>query len=251
MAVDGNKFGATITVVSSNVSYNTYTDCGLIVTEGDPIGDPEQERNYINVPGRPNLLDASEALTGGPVFKGRRIDIPVAITGRPDAWTTTVSRIRNAIDGRQVKVVFDDDPSHYWLGRCKIQNTSRIKRLGRFNITFYVDAYKYEIASSQEQLRWDDMNFLTDCLRYLGEITVTNSYTLVIPAGDHAVVPTIKIRNMTSQTLTMSVVGAGTAYTLVSGTNRFPELKVCGDSDVTLSFSGSAKVKFEYRGESL
>ena len=251
MAVNGNKFGATITVVSSNASYHTYTDWGLIVTEGDPIGDPEQERNYINVPGRPNLLDASEALTGEPIFKGRQIDVPVAITGRPDAWTTTVSRIRNAIDGRQVKVVFDDDPSHYWLGRCKIQNTSRIKRLGRFNITFYVDAYKYEIASSQEQLRWDDMNFLTDCLRYIGELTITGSYVLEIPKGDHAVVPTITVRNMTSQSLSMSVVGTGKSYNLVTGDNRFPDLKVCGQEDVTLSFGGSAKVKVSYRGESL
>ena len=251
MAVDGNKFGATITVVSSNASYHTYTDWGLIVTEGDPIGDPEQERNYINVPGRPNLLDASEALTGEPIFKGRQIDMPVAITGRPDAWTTTVSRIRNAIDGRQVKVVFDDDPSHYWLGRCKIQNTSRIKRLGRFNITFYVDAYKYEIASSQEQLRWDDMNFLTDCLRYLGTITVTNSYALVIPHGEHAVVPKIKVANISSQSLTMHSSSNNKTYTLTAGTWRFPDLKVAGADDVTLTFTGSAKVTITYRGESL
>jgi hypothetical protein len=93
------------------------------------------------------------------------------------------------------------------------------------------------------------MNFLTDCLRYIGTITVTNSYTLVIPKGDHAVVPTIQVSNITSQTFTMTT--GGTTYTLVSGANRFPELKVCGDSDVTLAFSGSAKVTVDYRGESL
>jgi hypothetical protein len=155
------------------------------------------------------------------------------------------------VDGRKVKITFDNDRSHYWLGRINVKENARAARLGAFTLSAYVDAYKHEAASSQEKLKWDDMNFLTDCLRYVGTITVTNSYTLVIPKGDHAVVPVIRVSNITSQTFSMSVVETGTAYTLVSGTNRFPELKVCGDDDVTLAFSGSAKVTVDYRGESL
>ena len=251
MAVRGNTFGATITVISTNASYHTNRDWGLIVSNGDPVGDPEQETNYITVSGRPGLLDFSESLTGEPVFKGRRLTFDMVMQTPQDQWSMTVSRIRNSIDGRRAKVFLDDDPSHYWLGRISVKNTSRVMRCGRFTLEVYADAYKYEKASSQEKLRWDDMNFLTDCLRYIGTITVSGSHTLVIPKGDHAVVPTIQVSNITSQTFTMSVVGTGTAYTLVSGNNRFPEFKVCGDEDITLSFGGSGKVTFDYRGESL
>lgn len=246
-----DRYGATIEIVSSGAKYHTWDDWGLTITNGAPIGDPEQERNYINVPGRSNLLDASESLTGEPVFKGRNINMQVKINGDPRAFDISISQIRNLIDGRQVKITFDNDRSHYWLGRINIKETGRVARLGNFTLAAYVDAYKHETASSQEQLRWDDMNFLTDCLRYIGELTVTGSYVLEIPKGDHAVVPTITVRNMTSQSLSMAVVGTGKSYNLVTGDNRFPDLKVCGPEDVTLSFGGSAKVKVSYRGESL
>ena len=245
------RYGAEIEVVASGKKYHTWTDFGLTITNGNPIGDPEQETNYISVPGRSNLLDASEALTGEPVFKGRPINIQVKQIGEPAVWDITVSRIRNLIDGKRVKIRFDNDKSHYWLGRINVKAPDRIARLGGFTLSAYVDAYKHEVASSQEKLKWDDMNFLTDCLRYIGTITVNGSYTLVIPAGEHAVVPTINVSNITSQTFSMSVVGTGKAYTLVSGNNRFPEFKVCGDEDITLSFGGSGKVTFDYRGESL
>lgn len=246
-----NRYGATIEVVASGAKYHTWSDWSLTITNGAPIGDPEQETNYITVPGRSNLLDASEALTGDVVFKGRPINMQMAICGNPLMFDHVVSQIRNKVDGRKVKITFDNDRSHYWLGRINVKENARTARLGTFTLSAYVDAYKHEAASSQEKLKWDDMNFLTDCLRYIGTITVTNSYTLVIPKGDHAVVPVIRVSNITSQTFTMSVVGTGTVYTLVSGANRFPELKVCGDEDVTLSFVGSAKVTVDYRGESL
>lgn len=246
-----DRYGAAIEVVASGAKYHTWTDWGLTVTNGAPIGDPEQEKNYFNVPGLSKLLDASEILTGAPVFKGRAINMQVKINGDPREFDITVSRIRNKIDGRRVKIIFDNDKSHYWLGRINVKESSRTARIGAFTLTAYVDAYKYEVASSQEKLKWDDMNFLTDCLRYIGTITVTNNYTLTIPKGDHAVVPVINVSNITSQTFTMSDIGAGKAYTLMAGDNRFPDLKVCGPSAVTLDFNGSAKVTLTYRGESL
>ena len=245
------RYGATIEVVSTGAKYHTWSDWGLTVTNGAPIGDPEQETNYITVPGRSNLLDASETLTGDVVFRGRAINMQMAIVGAPAVFDLTVSRIRNLVDGRKVKITFDNDRSHYWLGRINIKDNARTARLGAFTMSAYVDAYKHDVASSQEKLRWDDMNFLTDCLRYIGELTITGSYVLEIPKGDHAVVPTITVRNMTSQSLSMAVVGTGKSYNLVTGDNRFPDLKVCGPEDVTLSFGGSAKVKVSYRGESL
>lgn len=251
MAVTTNKFGATITVVSTGISYHTYTDWGLIITNPEPIGDPEQETMYFNVMGRQDLLDGSEALTGEPVFKGRPINIDVAVKNDPDMWESAVSTLRNIVEGRKVKITFDDDTSYYWIGRMNLKNTGRVKNLGTFTLYAYVDAHKKEVASSQEKLEWNKMNFLTDCLRYLGTIQITDSGTVIIPHGNQAVVPTITVSNMTSDSFTMYASATGVTYSLVTGTNRFPALKVCGSSDVTLTFAGTAKVKIDYRGGSL
>lgn len=251
MAVTGGKFGATITVVSTGLSYHTYTDWGLTITNPNPIGDPEQETSYLDVMGRSGLLNASKALTGKPVFKGRPINMEVAIKTDPDMWETAVSQLRNIVEGEEVKITFDDDTSHYWSGMINLRNTSRVARLGRFVLYAYVDAYKYDIASSQQKIKWDDMNFLTDCLRYLGTIQITDSGTITIPHGDMESVPTITVSNMTSDALTMYANTTRTTYQLTTGKNRFPGLKVCGASDVTLTFTGTAKVKIDYRGGSL
>lgn len=250
MAVIQNKFGATIIVGST--SYHTYRTWGLIMTSQDPIGDPELETSYLQVMGRSNLLDWSEALTGGPVFKGRQITMDFAMKTEPVLWSTIVSEIRNSIEGRQAKIIFDDDPSHYWLGRIQVKDTDRLTRLGKMQMSAYCDAYKKEKASSQEKLKWDDMNFLTDCLRYIGQITVEESETVVIKKGEgsHGVVPTISVTDLVGS-MTMKSNKPNKTYTLLSGKNRFPDLKVCGDYDVTLKFTGSAKVTIDYRGESL
>ena len=251
MAVNGRKFGATI-IVGSN-SYHTYRNWGLIMTSPDPIGDPELETSYIEVMGRSNLLDWSEALTGEPVFKRRPINMDFAINGNPEEWTSKVSKIRNLIEGRQVKIIFDDDTSFYWLGRIQTKGTDRLARLGKMHMYAYCDAYKKEKASSQEKLKWDDMNFLTDCLRYLGTIQITEAGTVTIPHGisNRGVVPTITVTELGGSSLTMHSNRPNKNYTLISGKNRFPELKVCGAYDVTLTFSGDAKVAIDYRGESL
>ena len=249
MAVIQNKFGATIIVGST--SYHTYRTWGLIMTSQDPIGDPELETSYLQVMGRSNLLDWSEALTGGPVFKGRQINMYFAMKTEQVLWSTIVSEIRNSIEGRQVKIIFDDDPSHYWLGRIQVKDTDRLTRLGKMQMSAYCDAYKKEKSSSQEKLRWDDMNFLTDVLRYLGTITIDESGTVTIPKGDsNGVVPVITVTNLVGS-MTMHSNRPNKTYTLLSGKNRFPDLKVCGTNDVTLTFTGTADIKIDYRGESL
>lgn len=249
MAVIQNKFGATIIV--GFTSYHTYRTWGLIMTSPDPIGDPELETSYLQVMGRSNLLDWSEALTGNPVFKGRQINMDFAMKTEPVLWSAIVSEIRNSIEGRQVKIIFDDDPSHYWLGRIQVKDTDRLTRLGKMKMYAYCDAYKKEKASSQEKLKWDDMNFLTDVLRYLGTIQIEDSATITIPRGDgNGVVPTITVTNLVGS-MTMHSNRPNKNYTLLSGKNRFPDLKVCGTYDITLTFTGTANVQIDYRGESL
>ena len=62
------------------------------------------------------------------------------------------------------------------------------------------------------------------------------------------VVPRIRAQNIVGA-ITMTV-GSKT-YQLVSGWNRFPDLKVSGASEVTLNFAGTARITIDYRGGSL
>lgn len=245
-------WGATITVVSTGTSYHTFDDWGLSIVNSDYIGEPEMETTYLNVPGLDKMLDYSEALTGEPVYKSRPINMQMAGVEERLYWDLIVSDIRNKINGRRVKVVFDNDTGHYWLGRIYLNGFDRDVKLGKFSLDMpTAEPYKYDKCSSLEPQRWDDINFLTDVLRYIGTLTITDSYELVIPAGNMKTAPVFNVSSITSTSLTVTSSSNNTTYTLSRGKNRFPDLLVCGPDDVTLTFAGSGTLNVEYRGGSL
>lgn len=227
-------FGALIEVVKSGASYHTFRDWRCTITNTDYIGDVEKEENYIYVPGMSGKLDVTETIAGRPVYKSRAIRIELAGAHDRYDWQNQISRIRNAIDGRLVKVIFDDDTGHYWKGRASVNGFERQRQLGTFSIEIPdADPYKYEITSSQKQRGIDDGDQIT------------------IPKGNMSVVPIITVTDILHAPVTVSASGVSGTFTLQAGDNRFPQIRVCGDDDVVLTFGGTANVIIDYRAGSL
>lgn len=242
--------GITITVEGSNTSYHSYDDWGLYITNTDCIGEPELVKEYIQVPGRNGLIDISEALAGRPIYKSRHIKIDLAGTRDKTNWDSTISSLRNAINGRVCHITFDNDVAYYWRGRVEIVDFASVLRLGRFTIDIPdADPYKYDIESTSEPWHWDPFNFITGVIRESDVHEITGSGTVTIPSGGMYVVPEIVVSNMTSSAFTVAY--NGMTFTLRSGTNRIPEILVNGDEEVSLVFTGTANVQIVYRGGSL
>ena len=244
-------FGCAIVVGSS--SYHTFDDWKLTIVNNNYIGEPEVETNYLDVLGMQGQLDYSEALTGRPVYKTRSITIQLQGLRERKYWDQSISDIRNLIHGRKVKVIFDNDAWYYWLGRIYVREFDREEKLGAFTLEMpEADAYKYERFGSQDaNWLWDPFDFTRDVIRYIGPLTISGSRSLVIPKGTMLTAPKIIVGSITSQTLTMHSNSNNKTYTLAVGTNRFPDLLLCGPNNVTLSFTGSGTVNVDYRGGSL
>ena len=97
--------GATIEVVATGERYHTITDWGLAIGNNDYIGDVEQEKYYVDVPGTDGFLDFSEATTGRRIFKNRPINIELGGKKPRNDWDIIISDIRNLIEGREIKVI--------------------------------------------------------------------------------------------------------------------------------------------------
>ena len=66
-----------------------------------------------------------------------------------NSWDIFVSDIRNLVEGKEIKVVFDNDPGFYWIGRASIKDFDRTREIGRFTIAIQkADPYKYNVADS-------------------------------------------------------------------------------------------------------
>lgn len=240
---------ATIQVEGTNNKYNTYDDWGLYITNTDIIGEPQQYTKYIEIPGRNGLLDLSETIAGRQIYTSREIKMVLSGAKDKKSWSAAMSIARNYINGKVCRVVFDDDDGYYWRGRIVIKDFSSVLNKGTLTIDIpTADPYKYSIVSSGEPWLWDPFNFQTGIITYIGAITVSGTASLTIPHGHMPTSPEFVVSNKVG---TLTVATGGNTYTLNSGSNKIPSIMVGGDSDVTLVFSGNAKVEVIYRDGSL
>lgn len=242
--------GFTIWVDGTTKHWHSITDWGLAMGNNDYIGDPVQETTYISVPGRDGYIDASEAVSGRPIYSKRKISVEVGALHDRDDWDGVMSSIRNHIHGRVCRIIFDNDPSYYWKGRVSVNSFDRNRRLGTYKIEMpAADPYKYSVNSSAEPWLWDPFNFETDVITYAPSQEIVGSGTVTIPAGNMPISPQFVVADIVGGTFTVKC--NGRTYTLTQGTNDIPSILVGGDSEVELLFTGTAKVQVLYRSGSL
>lgn len=111
--MDAITNGATIEIVATGERFHTLNDWGLAIGNNDYIGDVEQENYYVDVPGADGFLDFSEAITGRRIFKNRPISIELGGKKPRDNWDIFISDLRNLVEGREIKVIFDNDSGFY------------------------------------------------------------------------------------------------------------------------------------------
>lgn len=148
------------------------SDFGLILLDGYVIGTPEIKSQIVNVPGTSGIIDLTEALTGTIPYENRPIELEFKyISDFGVDYHTVQSNVMNFCHGKVVKVIFDNDPKFYWIGRANVETT---KERGYQTILIKIDAgpFKYYIYSTAEDWLWDPFNFLTDIANELQELQV-------------------------------------------------------------------------------
>lgn len=241
--------GVSITVPSTKEQYHSLKSWGLAIGNNNCIGDPKQETTYVNIPGSSGFLDMSEAVSGRPVFTHREITIEFGgIRGRTH-WDGVISDFRNRIEGRVVRVIFDNDKAHYYEGRAYIIDFDRVRELGTFTLSIpMAQPYKYEARGVNDPWLWDPFSFTSGVITYIGKLTVSGSKSIRIPRGYMDAVPTFTVSDAPRR-LTLKY--KGQTFALANGENRFPQILLGGNEEITLELRGSGTVTVEYRRGSL
>lgn len=238
-----------IIIESTGERIHSLDDWGLAITNNDYIKEPEQETSYITIPGASIDIDMSEAQTGHPVYKSREIVIEFGGVRERMYWDPVISDFRNKIEGRIVHLIFDNDKGYYWRGRAAITDFDRVRKLGTFKLEIpHADPFKYDVFSSNDPWEWDPFDFVNGVIRYIGPFSINNT-TITVPKGNKLVVPIFEINYINGGNLTVTV--AGKTYPLKVGENRFPQIHVAGEEEVSITFNGQGRGKVYYRGGSL
>ena len=127
---------------------HTYEDWGLIPASRPVVDLPEVKTSYVECDAMDGSgIDVSEALTGYPLYRHRKFSQEFYRQAK-DNWPGGFDRIFNWLHGRKIKMILDDDPSHYYTGRVQITSPKSDSYWSTITITAELDPFKYYVYSS-------------------------------------------------------------------------------------------------------
>ena len=226
-------------------SKHSYRDWGLFLKSRPVISPPNPKTVYIDIPGSDGVIDLTESLTGDVKFENRTIKCEFIVLDARNRWSNIYSEIMDFLQGQLMKVIFDEDPTFYYIGRLKVNEWKSDKATSTITIEGNVEPYKLEMFSSLEDWEWDLFNFETGIIREYESIRVDESLTFTIEGRRKAVVPSFIVQSDDGTGL--NVVFDGTTYHLPDGTSKVLNI-IIKDGINTLYFTGNGMVSIDYRG---
>lgn len=101
-------------IVTINGKVNTDWNIDFL---GKTIESPSVKTSVIEIPLRDGVIDLTDDLDGIVHYNNRQIEMRFEIRAERIEWPHLQMELFNAYHGQILKVIFDDDPDHYWTGR--------------------------------------------------------------------------------------------------------------------------------------
>ena len=193
---------------------HSYRDLRLILAAKE-MGAPEVKVRKIDIPGADSALDLTDFF-GEPKYDDVKHKFQFTSIEPQETFLSQFSTIKNAIHGKKVRIILDDDPSFFYLGRCFVSSFTNDKGIGSVSVECECEPYKYKLAKTT----------VSKAVNGTEIITLTN--------GRKRVEPTI------TTTAAMTIAFSGGSWTTSAGTFTIPELELAeGNNDVTVTGVGN------------
>ena len=120
-------------------------DWGIVT--GFKINTPNVKKKTYDIPGRHGKIDASEALTGYPIYDDRNIEIYVFVKEKTaDEYQRIYDDIFKFCHGKVEKIVFPFDAEYYYKGRLSVYVSQ--KDLYSATVTISAECYPYALKEN-------------------------------------------------------------------------------------------------------
>ena len=200
---------------------HSITDWDLLMTSKN-IGNAEPKILTVEIPGSDGVKDLTEAF-GEVNYNNRILTFNFDLFQSPSNWWTLEENISKYLHGKKLKIILDQDPNYYYLGRCKITNFSNDYTVAHLTIEGDCEPYKYKLSETSVE------NTVTAGTTY----TYSNSYKSVIPTLVLSAAMTLEFK--------------GNTYSLSAGTHKVLDIKfVEGNNSIKVTAgSGNLTVKYQ------
>ena len=205
-------------------SYHTAVDWDMLLTDKS-LTPPTPKTNYISVDGRDGDLDLSEALTGEIKFENRKAKYKFFVSaGTYNDRENLIAKILSVIHGRKLKIMIDDDPDHYMVGRCAVTDVKNINAYATMTVDATCEPWKYKVFETIRTV----------------EVTGSAIELNCVNTGVKTVVPMLKV------TGSINLEFDSLKIALSEGVFKVPELRLATGLKI-LTVSGNGALSVIYR----
>jgi phage-related protein len=197
--------------------YHSYDDLHLILKSKE-IGSPAVKTMKIDVEGADGALDLTDFF-GEPKYEDVKHKLEFSTVVPKAEFLSLFSTVKNALHGKKMRIILDDDPLFYYLGRLSVSGFTNDKSIGNVDIEADCEPYKYKLAKT----------VVTRAVDGTENIVLTNSRKRAVPE--------VTIQAEGSLNIVFNV---SNVWDLGSGSYTLPELELVeGTNNVTVTGTGN------------
>ena len=207
-------------------SYHSYRDLRLIL-ESKEMGSPAIKVRKVDVEGADGALDYTDFF-GEAKYENATHKFNFSTIVPQNEFLSQFSQVKNALHGKKLPVILDDDPDFFYLGRLSVSPFSSSKAVGTLSIESDCEPYKMKISPT------------------VISVTVNGTQVITLPNSRKRAVPEVRIEAESGLNIVYQV---GNVWDLSSGTYTLPELELVeGDNIVTVTGTGTISFTWQEGG---
>lgn len=208
-------------------SLHSWRDLDLILQPGKEIASPAVKVKKIDIEGADSALDYTDYF-GEPKYEDMRHKFDFETIVPQSQLLSLFSKVKNALHGKKMRVILDDDPLFYYMGRLHVSNLTVEKAVGKLSIEMECEPYKYKLGKT----------VVTQAVDGSVDVNLTNLRKRAVP---EVLIETEGAIQIVFQT--------GNVWDLGSGSYTLPELELSeGDNIVTLTGTGTVTFTYQEAG---
>lgn len=202
---------------------HSYRDLKLLLAKKE-MGSPAVKTNEVDIPGADGKLDMTDFF-GEPKYDNVTHKFDFITQEEREKFPLQFAVIKNAIHGKKVRIVLDDDPTFFYLGRCHVSSFTNEKGAGAVGVDCDCEPYKYKMQPTTVQ------------------VTLDGTQTVSLTNARKRAVPEVRIETEGSIRIEYQV---SNIWELGSGIFTLPELELTeGENPVTLTGTGEITFKWQ------
>lgn len=202
-------------------TYHSYNEWGLVLT-GKEIKSPQPKVKQIDIEGSDGVIDLTDFF-GGVKYGNRSLSFTFKKSNiTQKEYMTLYSEVLQAIHGKQMQVILDDDSGFFYWGRVSVNQWKSNKNIGEVVIEVEAEPYKQEVTDTQ---------FIQN---------VNGTATITITNGQMPVVPTV------TTTSSFTITFNGYTATYPADSTKIPELELSAGTN-RMTVKGTGTITFAYR----